>query len=218
MLRPGKMQASLLLPSLIHILTLCRPPYHEAPETPPRRARAGHPVATEKRVKTRRTGIPPTTRRNDAAPKLRTARRPQLRIAPASARKRTYPPRNIHSTHSVHSTQHPPCSTSQLRHNRIGSARQRTPHTTGPPPHSATVPDSETHGANASQRSAPPPYPTTQTPPDPYGSGGVRHAATAITCGTPSRSRRWRSRPAPPRCGAAGCTWPYGPNATSNRS
>ncbi len=93
------MQASLLLPTLIHILTLCRPPYHEAPETPPRRARAGHPVATEKRVKTRRTGIPPTTRRNDAAPKLRTARRPQLRIAPASARKRTYPPRNIHSTH-----------------------------------------------------------------------------------------------------------------------
>ena len=56
------MQASLLLPSLIRILTLCRPPYHEAPETPPKRARAGHPVATEKRVKTRRTGIPPTTR------------------------------------------------------------------------------------------------------------------------------------------------------------
>ena len=184
------MQASLLLPTLIHILTLCRPPYHEAPETPPRRARAGHPVATEKRVKTRRTGIPPTTRRNDAAPKLRTARRPQLRIAPASARKRTYPPRNIHSIHSIHNT----------------------------PPRSATVPDSETHGANAPQRSAPPPYPTTQTPPDPYGSGGVRHAATAITCGTPSRSRRWRSRPAPPRCGAAGCTWPYGPNATWNRS
>ncbi len=184
------MQASLLLPTLIHILTLCRPPYHEAPETPPRRARAGHPVATEKRVKTRRTGIPPTTRRNDAAPKLRTARRPQLRIAPASARKRTYPPRNIHSIHSIHNT----------------------------PPRSATVPDSETHGANASQRSAPPPYPTTQTPPDPYGSGGVRHAATAITCGTPSRSRRWRSRPAPPRCAAAGCTWPYGPNATWNRS
>ena len=126
------MQASQLMPSLIRILTPCRPPYHEAPETPPRRARTGHPVATEKRVKTRRTGIPPTTRRNDAAPKLRTARRPQLRIAPASARKRTYPSRNIHSTHSVHSTQHPPRSTSQLRHNRIGSARQRTPHTTGP--------------------------------------------------------------------------------------
>lgn len=132
------MQASLLLPTLIHILTPCRRPYHEAPETPPRRARAGHPVATEKRVKTRRTGIPPTTRRNDAAPKIRTARRPQLRIAHASARKRTYPPRNIHSihsTHSVHSTQHPPRSTSQLRHNRIGSARQRTPHTTEHPQH-----------------------------------------------------------------------------------
>ncbi len=216
------MQASLLLPSLIRILTPCRPPYHEAPETPPRRARAGHPVATEKRVKTRRTGIPPTTRRNDAAPKIRTARRPQLRIAPASARKRTYRPRNthsIHSTHSTHSThraaRRSSDTTASVPHYNGRPTPQNTHNT---PPRSATVPDSETHGANASQRSAPPPYPTTQTPPDPYGSGGVRHAATAITCGTPSRSRRWRSRPAPPRCGAAGCTWPYGPNATWSRS
>lgn len=132
------MQASLLLPSLIRILTPCRPPYHEAPETPPRRVRAGHPVATEKRVKTRRTGIPPTTRRNDAAPKLRTARRPQLRITPLPPENgltgRETPTASTHPQHPQH-PQHPPRSTSQLRHNRIGSARQRTPHTTEHPQH-----------------------------------------------------------------------------------
>ena len=39
-----------------------------------------------------------------------------------------------------------------------------------------------------------------------------------ITCGRSSCSRRSPRRRAPPRCGAAGCTWPYGPNATSSRS
>ncbi len=43
-------------------------------------------------------------------------------------------------------------------------------------------------------------------------------AAGNFTCGKPSYSRRWPRRPALPRCGATGCIWPYGPNATSNRS
>ena len=58
-----------------------------------------------------------------------------------------------------------------------------------------------------------------------FGDRNPRHAARTacktygrITCGIPSRNRKWRSRPAHPRCGAAGCTWPYGPNATWNRS
>ena len=39
-----------------------------------------------------------------------------------------------------------------------------------------------------------------------------------ITCGRSSCNRRSPRLRAPPRYGAAGCTWPYGPNATSNRS
>ena len=74
----------------------------------------------------------------------------------------------IHSIHSIHSThraaRRSSDTTASVPHDNGRPTPQNTHNT---PPRSATVPDSETHGANASQRSVPPPYPTTQTPPDP---------------------------------------------------
>ena len=37
-------------------------------------------------------------------------------------------------------------------------------------------------------------------------------------CGKPWYNHKQPPHRAPPRYGSAGCTWPYGPNATSNRS
>ena len=143
------MQASLLLPSLIRILTPCRPPYHEAPETPPRRVRAGHPVATEKRVKPDvpeflRRLVATMPRRNFARHAGRNSGSPPLPPENGLTGRGTFTAHTLsgglktlsfyYTQHPQH-PQHPPRSTSQLRHNRIGSARQRTPHTTEHPQH-----------------------------------------------------------------------------------
>ncbi len=82
-------------------------------------------------------------------------------------------------------------------------------------------------GSDASHRSSPAGLHTKipeRTAEGPFGDRNVvrrhkcRRTMRKFTCGIPSRTRRWRFRRAPLRCGAAGCIWPCGPNATWNRS
>lgn len=204
------MQASLLLPTLIHILTLCRPPYHEAPETPPRRVRAGHPVATEKRVK---PDVPEFLRRLVATMPHRNFARHDGRNSESPP----LPPENgltLRGTYTAPTAQHVAAPTQPHRFRTTTDAPHHRPPTAQR--YRARLRDARRKRI-AAKRAATLPH-DANAPGSSWIRGRSSCAAAAITCGTPSRSRRWRSRPVPPRCGAAGCTWPYGPNATWSRS